>query len=136
MADKDVTVRNLAHCHAYGQGRAYGQELRMQKEMPWIKALTQFAATADPARMFLALDLYGTALLEDHGKVFISSSVEKAVKAIHKLRIPVVINTLRFPLSVINTIGRAWYELADGPILTVLLHGSLLGSIFAIGSPL
>lgn len=129
-------IGNLAYCHAGPQSRSYGQELQMQKETHWLEALTQFAATADPARTFLALDLDGTALLEDHGKVFISSSVEKAVKAIHKLKIPVVINTLRFPLSVINTIGRAWYELSDEPILTVLLNGSLLGSIKCNGSQL
>src|SRR5262249_47633336 len=70
-----------------------------------------------------------TALLEDHGKVFISSSVEKAVKAIHDLNIPLVLNTLRFPLSVINTVGHAWYEIAEAPILTVLLNGSVLGYI-------
>jgi hypothetical protein len=61
--------------------------------------------------------------------VFISGSVEKGVKAIHDFGIPVVLNTLRFPLSVIRTVGEAWYQIADVPILTVLLNGSVLGYI-------
>jgi hydroxymethylpyrimidine pyrophosphatase-like HAD family hydrolase len=78
---------------------------------------------------FLALDLDGTALMEDRGKIFISSAVEKGVKAMHDLGRTVAINTLRFPLSVIHTVGDAWYQIADAPILTVLLNGSVLGYI-------
>jgi hydroxymethylpyrimidine pyrophosphatase-like HAD family hydrolase len=95
----------------------------------WFEQLQRFAETTDVSKSFLALDLDGTALLEDRGKVFISSSVEKGVKAIHDHKMPVVINTLRFPLSVIRTVGEAWYQIADVPILTVLLNGSLLGYI-------
>lgn len=101
----------------------------MNKEGPWEEPLKRFAEGSDASKTFLALDLDGTALLEDHGKVFISSSVEKGVRAIHDLGIPVVLNTLRFPLSVINTVGEAWYQIADVPILTVLLNGSVLGYI-------
>jgi len=78
---------------------------------------------------FLALDLDGTALMEDRGKIFISATVEKGVKAMHDLGRTVVVNTLRFPLSVIHTVGDAWYQIADAPILTVLLNGSVLGYI-------
>src|SRR5688572_10638519 len=101
----------------------------MNKESAWKEPLRKFAEESDTAKTFLALDLDGTALLEDHGKVFISSSVEKGVRAIHDFEIPVVLNTLRFPLSVINTVGEAWYQIADVPILTVLLNGSVLGYI-------
>jgi hydroxymethylpyrimidine pyrophosphatase-like HAD family hydrolase len=93
------------------------------------ETLRKFAETRNFARGMLALDLDGTALLEDRGKVFISSSVEKGVKAVHDLAIPVVVNTLRFPCSVIRTVGDAWYQIADVPILTVLLNGSVLGYI-------
>jgi len=96
---------------------------------PWIDPITKFANTSDPSKAFLALDLDGTALLEDHGKVFISGSVEQGVRALYDLKMPVVINTLRFPLSVMTTIGEAWYQIADVPILTVLLNGSVLGYI-------
>lgn len=77
----------------------------------------------------LVLDLDGTALMEDRGKVFISAAVEKGVKAMHDLGRTVAINTLRFPLSVIHTVGEAWYQIADAPILTILLNGSVLGYI-------
>jgi hydroxymethylpyrimidine pyrophosphatase-like HAD family hydrolase len=99
------------------------------QETVWIDALRLFVEANDLSRGFLALDLDGTALLEDKGKVFISSSVENGVKAVHDLKIPVVINTLRFPLSVMTTVGDAWYQIADAPILTVLLNGSVLGYI-------
>src|SRR5437870_11825792 len=101
----------------------------MQPNAEWMPALKKFAAECDFSKAFLALDLDGTALLEDHGKVFISSSVEKGVKALHDLKMPVVLNTLRFPLSVITTVGHEWYHIADAPILTVLLNGSVLGYI-------
>ena len=65
----------------------------MEKNNHWLEPLKKFARTSDLSKAFLALDLDGTALLEDHGKVFISSSVEKGVKAIHDLKIPVVLNT-------------------------------------------
>ena len=91
--------------------------------------LQRFAAARDFERGFLALDLDGTALMEDRGKIFISAAVEKGVKAMHDLGRTVVINTLRFPLSVIRTVGEAWYQIADAPILTVLLNGSVLGYI-------
>src|SRR5205823_5542709 len=101
----------------------------MQANPEWMLPLKKFAESSDVSKAFLALDLDGTALLEDKGKVFISSSVEKGVKALHDLKLPVVLNTLRFPLSVITTIGHAWYQIADEPILTVLLNGSVLGYI-------
>jgi hydroxymethylpyrimidine pyrophosphatase-like HAD family hydrolase len=77
----------------------------------------------------LVLDLDGTALLEAERKVFISGSVERGIKEVDSIGRPVVINTLRFPLSVIRTIGEEWYRLTDNPIPTVLLNGSLLGYI-------
>jgi hydroxymethylpyrimidine pyrophosphatase-like HAD family hydrolase len=95
----------------------------------WIEPLRRFVGQQDGSKALLALDLDGTALLEDRGKVFISSSVEKGVKALHDLKIPVVINTLRFPLSVITTIGQPWYQITEQPMLTVLLNGSILGYI-------
>jgi hydroxymethylpyrimidine pyrophosphatase-like HAD family hydrolase len=91
--------------------------------------LREFLEQHDFMNGCLALDLDGTALTEDRGRIYSSNSVETGIKAIHELKRPVVLNTLRFPLSVINTIGLAWYELADIPILTVLLNGSILGNI-------
>lgn len=105
-------------------------------EKHWIEQLRRFAETTDTNRTLLALDLDGTALLEDRGKVFISGSVEKGVKAMHDHQVPIVLNTLRFPLSVIRTIGQEWYQIADVPILTVLLNGSILGYIKCVNNEL
>ena len=98
--------------------------------------LRAFLERHDFMKGCLALDLDGTALNEDRGRIYISESVEAGVKAIHDLKRPIILNTLRFPLSVINTIGIAWYELADIPILTVLLNGSILGYIRLNGDKL
>ena len=98
--------------------------------------LHRFLDKHDFTKGCLALDLDGTALNEERGRIYISESVEAGVKAIHDLKCPIILNTLRFPLSVINTIGLAWYELADIPILTVLLNGSILGYIRMTGSKL
>jgi len=95
----------------------------------WMEPLRKFAEAAQPSTTFLSLDLDGTALLEDHGKVFISISVEKGVKALYDLKVPILINTLRFPLSVLNTVGQAWCQIANNPIPTVLLNGSVLGYV-------
>src|SRR5882724_9560931 len=95
----------------------------------WMEPLRKFAEAAQPSTTFLSLDLDGTALLEDHGKVFISSSVEKGVKALYDLKVPILINTLRFPLSVLNTVGQARCQIANNPIPTVLLNGSVLGYV-------
>jgi len=99
-------------------------------------ALRIFLGKHDFMKGCLALDLDGTALNEDRGRIYISESVEAGVKAIHDLKRPIILNTLRFPLSVINTIGIAWYEMADIPILTVLLNGSILGYIRLNGDKL
>lgn len=91
--------------------------------------IKRFTDQADIHRGLLALDLDGTVLLEQDRRTFISSSVEKGVKAVHDMDTTIVINTLRFPLSVIWTVGEAWYQIVDTPILTVLLNGSVLGYI-------
>src|SRR6187401_2112372 len=77
----------------------------------------------------LVLDLDGTALREREGRVFISSAVESGVRAVHDLKRPVILNTLRFPISVLTTVGEPCYQIADVPILTVLLNGAVSGYI-------
>ncbi|MFN2439965.1 MAG: hypothetical protein ABR503_12250, partial [Chitinophagaceae bacterium] len=66
-------------------------------------------------------DLDGTAIHEFKGKYSIPQSVELGLQKIHALGRPVVINTLRFPLSVIRTFGKEWYEISNAPIPTVLM---------------
>jgi len=74
-------------------------------------------------------DLDGTAIHEFQGTYSIPREVEFGLKKIYDLGRPVIINTLRFPLSVIRTFGKEWYRISACPIPTVLLNGSQLGYI-------
>jgi hydroxymethylpyrimidine pyrophosphatase-like HAD family hydrolase len=51
------------------------------------------------------------------------------LKRIYEIGRPIVINTLRFPLSVIRTFALDWYTISNAPIPVVLLNGSQLGYI-------
>ena len=72
-------------------------------------------------------DLDGTAIHEFEGRFSIPQSVELGLNRIYELGRPVVLNTLRFPLSVIRTFGKEWYKISNAPIPTVLMNGSQLG---------
>jgi hydroxymethylpyrimidine pyrophosphatase-like HAD family hydrolase len=74
-------------------------------------------------------DLDGTAIHEFEGRYSIPRSVELALIKIYQLGRPVVINTLRFPWSVIRTFGQDWYKISNAPIPTVLMNGSQLGYV-------
>jgi hydroxymethylpyrimidine pyrophosphatase-like HAD family hydrolase len=74
-------------------------------------------------------DLDGTAVLELEGGVGISQPMELALKRVYEAGRPVVLNSLRFPLSVIRTFGAEWYRIAGTPIPTICLNGSLLGRV-------
>ena len=74
-------------------------------------------------------DLDGTAIHEYAGHYSIPDPVELGLKKIYDLGRPIVINTLRFPLSVIRTFGTDWYRISNTPIPTVLMNGSQLGYI-------
>jgi hydroxymethylpyrimidine pyrophosphatase-like HAD family hydrolase len=72
-------------------------------------------------------DLDGTALHEDRGRIYIPKPVELGFKQIYDRGRPFMLNSLRFPLSVLRTFGRDWYNVSNAPIPTVSLNGSLLG---------
>jgi len=72
-------------------------------------------------------DLDGTAIHEYQGKYMVPKTVELGLKKVHDLGRPVVINTLRFPLSVMRTFGKEWYSISNAPVPTVLMNGSQLG---------
>jgi hydroxymethylpyrimidine pyrophosphatase-like HAD family hydrolase len=108
----------------------------MPIEQGELEKLRRFFDHHDFSKGCLALDLDGTALTEDRGRIFISPTVQAGIRAIHEFKRPIILNTLRFPLSVIRTIGNAWYELADIPVPTALLNGSILGHIHCVGQRL
>jgi len=74
-------------------------------------------------------DLDGTAIHEFEGRYSIPQSVELGLNRVYELGRPIVLNTLRFPLSVIRTFGKEWYKISNGAIPTVLMNGSQLGNI-------
>jgi hydroxymethylpyrimidine pyrophosphatase-like HAD family hydrolase len=76
-------------------------------------------------------DLDGTAVHEFRGRIVIPQHVELGLKRLYEAGTPVVLNSLRFPLSVLRTFGREWYAIANAPIPAVTLNGSLLGHVTA-----
>jgi len=74
-------------------------------------------------------DLDGTAVHELDGRIIIHKNVGYGLKKIYELGLPVIINTLRFPLSVIKTFATDWYKISSAPIPVILLNGSQLGYI-------
>src|SRR5687768_18583680 len=72
-------------------------------------------------------DLDGTAVHEDQGKIAIPKEVELGLMRHYERGRPLILNSLRFPLSVIRTFGQDWYKLSNAPIPTVTLNGSLAG---------
>jgi hydroxymethylpyrimidine pyrophosphatase-like HAD family hydrolase len=94
-----------------------------------IAILRGFLKNADFMRGSVVIDLDGTVLQEIDGKVFISGSVEQGVRKITGLGRPVIMNTLRFPLSITRNIADEWMTMAAPQIPVVLLNGSIIGMI-------
>jgi hydroxymethylpyrimidine pyrophosphatase-like HAD family hydrolase len=74
-------------------------------------------------------DLDGTAVHEYQGKIAIPKEVELGLMRHYERGRPLILNSLRFPLSVIRTFGKDWYRLSNAPIPTVTLNGSLMGFV-------
>jgi hydroxymethylpyrimidine pyrophosphatase-like HAD family hydrolase len=74
-------------------------------------------------------DLDGTAVHEDRGRIYIPKPVELGLKELHGTGRPFILNSLRFPLSVLRTFGREWYSISNSSIPLVSLNGSLLGFV-------
>lgn len=74
-------------------------------------------------------DLDGTAVHEDQGRIYIPPPVEFGLRAIYDRGRPVVLNSLRFPLSVMRTFGKEWLAIAMAPIPVIAMNGSQLGFV-------
>jgi hydroxymethylpyrimidine pyrophosphatase-like HAD family hydrolase len=81
------------------------------------------------ARGGIVTDLDGTVVQEEQGKAHIPISIADALKELYDLGRPLILNTLRFPLSVIRTFGREWYALSKNPIPLIALNGSQTGFV-------
>lgn len=74
-------------------------------------------------------DLDGTAVHEYQGRIIIPKEVELGLMRHYERGRPLILNSLRFPLSVIRTFGQDWYKLSNAPIPTITLNGSLMGFV-------
>ncbi len=74
-------------------------------------------------------DLDGTAVHEDQGRIYIPQPVESGLKALYDNGHRVVLNSLRFPLSVMRTFGKEWLAISGTPIPVVSMNGSQLGYV-------
>jgi hydroxymethylpyrimidine pyrophosphatase-like HAD family hydrolase len=84
----------------------------------------------------IVTDLDGTAVIERAGRIAIAEPVELGLKRLRDVGRPVVLNTMRFPLSVMRTFGEAWLRLTGAKIPTVTLNGSQIGYVSAHGGEL
>jgi hydroxymethylpyrimidine pyrophosphatase-like HAD family hydrolase len=75
------------------------------------------------------IDLDGTAVHEDNGRTVIPRPVELGLKALYDRGRPVVLNSLRFPLSVMRTFGKEWLAISNSPIPIVSMNGSQVGYV-------
>ena len=93
-------------------------------------ALGDFAhASGFTERGGVIIDLDGTAVHEEGGHTIIPRPVELGLKALYDRGRPVVLNSLRFPLSVMRTFGKEWLAISNSPIPVVSMNGSQLGYV-------
>lgn len=105
-------------------------ELRPDLNPEVIAAADDFFATSDFAtRGAVITDLDGTAVHEDKGRIYIPPPVEFGLRAIYDRGRPVVLNSLRFPLSVMRTFGKEWLAIAQAPIPVISMNGSQTGFV-------
>ncbi|HEX6945191.1 MAG TPA: HAD family phosphatase [Casimicrobiaceae bacterium] len=81
-------------------------------------------------------DLDGTAVVERAGRVAIAAPVEFGLERLRQAGRPVVVNTMRFPLSVMRTFGEVWLRLNGVRMPTVTLNGGQIGYVSRHGSEL
>lgn len=74
-------------------------------------------------------DLDGTAVHQVRDRYMIPEGVERGLERVRACSRPTVVNTLRFPLSIMRTFGGEWAERANPPLPCITLNGSLIGDI-------
>ncbi len=93
-------------------------------------AIEEFLIRADHfGRGAVITDQDGTAVHEDNGRIYIPPQVEFGLKALYERGRPVVLNSLRFPLSVMRTFGKEWLAISGAPIPVISMNGSQLGYV-------
>lgn len=77
----------------------------------------------------LMTDLDGTVIQQKDGRYFMPEQVREGLTDMYNTSCPVVINTMRFPLSVIKTFATDWYDMSKASVPLVSLNGSQVGYI-------
>lgn len=75
---------------------------------------------------WLITDMDGTVITEEGGSYSIHTHVVIGLKKLYDLGRPIIINTLRFPLSVMRTYNKVWFSNFDYTVPAVLMNGSQL----------
>lgn len=92
--------------------------------------LQQFIAVSDFATLGgVITDLDGTAVHEEAGRIYIPPAVENGLRAVYAAGRPIILNSLRFPLSIMRTFGKEWLAIANAPVPVVSMNGSQLGYV-------
>lgn len=93
-------------------------------------AITDFANSSNFTKHGgIVTDLDGTAVHEQDGRTFVPTPVEAGLKALYDRGRPVVLNSLRFPLSIMRTFGKEWLAISNTPIPIVSMNGSQIGYV-------
>lgn len=93
-------------------------------------ALTEFAGrTRFTSHGAVVTDIDGTAVIEEQGRIVIPKTVEFGLKALYDRGRPIVLNSLRFPLSVMRSFGKEWLAISGAPIPVVSMNGSQTGYV-------
>ena len=87
------------------------------------------SASAFGTRGAVITDLDGTAIHEDRGRIFIPPPVEFGLRALYERGRPVILNSLRFPLSIMRTFGKEWLAISGAAIPIVSMNGSQIGLV-------
>jgi len=102
----------------------------MDTERDALRALAQFVRTSSFAeRGAVMTDLDGTAVLEAERGVLLSRSMALGLKRVHDAGRQVLVNTMRFPLSVMRAFGAEWHRATGDDVCLVSMKGSLVGRI-------
>lgn len=100
----------------------------MADRTPFEPVLAQFLRESAFARDGAVIsDLDGTAVHEVEGRGFISAEVEAGLAEMHAAGRQVIVDTMRFPLSVMRVFGAEWFRITGQPIPLVSLNGSQVG---------
>lgn len=106
----------------------------MDQIVEYLPRLKRFLSESRFAeRGAVMTDLDGTAVHEVEGRVMLSRSVELGLEQVHAAGHEVLINTLRFPLSIMRVFGAEWRRASGSDMTVVSLKGSQIGRI--VGTP-